>query len=181
MTLSPTSSTILFFVLPLSATMTIFYYWTLHALEMTTKTLISHRQPVKLRMYKHLQLILFGSVVVLMIFFVVNSLFFAERNNIDWMPTHWKYKWILMDGWLNILYFFVFVSILWLWRPTRNNERYGLQQLQSDEYEDAVDLQEMGEMNSDGEIDNKETVWEEEDDVMQWAEQKFGFESDEEL
>lgn len=86
-----------------------------------------------------------------------------------------------MDGWLNILYFFVFVSILWLWRPTRNNERYGLQQLQSDEYEDAVDLQEMGEMNSDGEIDNKETVWEEEDDVMQWAEQKFGFESDEEL
>lgn len=40
-----------FFVLPLSASMTLFYYWTLTALDETMAHLKAKRQAVKLRMY----------------------------------------------------------------------------------------------------------------------------------
>jgi hypothetical protein len=38
-------------------------------------------------------------------------------------------RWYILDGALNIIYFIVFLAIIMLWRPTSNNERYGLHQL----------------------------------------------------
>lgn len=58
----------------------------------------------------------------------------------DWPARNWKRRWFMLDGWLNILYFVVFLVIVILWRPTDNNARYGLEQLSQDE-DEAMDLE----------------------------------------
>ena len=64
---------VLFFALPVSITMSIFYFWTLTAMEETIKHLEERKQAVKLLMYKRLQWILGSSVGLLFIVLVANS------------------------------------------------------------------------------------------------------------
>lgn len=123
------------YVLPLSTSMTIFYYWSLTSLENTMKELQTRKQTVKLQMYKNLSRIIVVSVAMLFIVLLVNTVYFSNRNNSSWLPTHWQWKWLLMDGLLNLLYLFALVGILWLWRPTDNNRRYGLDELAQDDFE----------------------------------------------
>ncbi len=88
-----------------------------------------------------------------------------------------------MDGWLNLLYLVVFSGILILWRPTENNQRYGLDELASEDVGD----EELGVMGVERADDKEEfeTVFERhadsgDEEVLQWAEAKFGFESEDE-
>ena len=130
---------VLVFVLPLSITMTIFYFWILNGLTDTVQALQTHKQDVKLKMYQRLWAILIISVLLLTGFFVLNSADYSHRFETQWQATHWQSRWFLLDGWLNLEYFVVFCAIAFLWRPTNKNERYGLQQLASDE-RDVVDI-----------------------------------------
>ncbi|KAJ3107465.1 hypothetical protein HDU97_004061 [Phlyctochytrium planicorne] len=129
----------LIFALPLSMAMTTFYIFILQGLTDTVNTLEVKRQTVKLQMYKRLQSILIFSALSLLVFFAFNIYYFSKRDDRAWIPVHWKYRWLLLDGWLNTLYLVVFVSIALLWRPTSNNQRYGLDQLATDDYEDEVE------------------------------------------
>lgn len=133
---------VLVFVLPLSITMTIFYFWILNALGDTVQALEQHKQNVKLGMYQSLWRILVISVILLTGFFVLNSADYAHRMETDWQSKHWQIKWFLLDGWMNVEYFVMFGAIMWLWRPTNENWRYALQELAGDErdvieYEDG--------------------------------------------
>ncbi|KAI9207933.1 lung seven transmembrane receptor-domain-containing protein [Polychytrium aggregatum] len=194
--------TILIFVLPLSMAMTVFYFWTLAGLQSTMRHLESRRQIVKLTMYRRLFRILLSSVIVLFVFFVVNSLSFSERDSDDWIVKQWQYRWILLDGWLNLLYLVVFLSIAYLWRPTENNQRYGLDEVMQDDYDDDL-IASMGganggyngqqiklrtvprvgdlEFGPDDDDDDDDDgvgydvgVRESIDEVLQWAEENFG-------
>ncbi|TPX39806.1 hypothetical protein SeMB42_g03850 [Synchytrium endobioticum] len=129
---------VLMFVLPLSITMTAFYFWILSALSATMKRLELRRQSVKLEMYRNLWRILLASVIVLSIFFIVNAVNVSYRESPSWMPHYWQWKWFLLEGWLNILYLFVYIGILILWRPTTNNARYGLEQISSQDDDDEA-------------------------------------------
>lgn len=65
---------------------------------------------------------------------------------------------------MNIIYFIVFSAIVLLWRPTDNNERYGLQQL--GEIDDGLDM----------ELE----IMEGDEEVFKWAEdhcEEEGYES----
>ncbi|KAJ3031998.1 UNVERIFIED_CONTAM: hypothetical protein HDU68_009099 [Siphonaria sp. JEL0065] len=188
----------LFFSLPLSFAMTAFYYAILNSLTLTMQTLQERRQPIKLLMYKRLWGILVFSAVILFTFFIVNTIAFKNRFDPIWMETYWQYRWLLLDGWLNILYLVVYVSIALLWRPTENNQRYGLEQLAGDDYDDEEVVQGGGaggitntkqrkvqlramhtahtdetledgfEGKGDGDLD------EDEEDVFRWAEENVG-------
>ncbi|KAG5462746.1 MAG: hypothetical protein BJ554DRAFT_3741 [Olpidium bornovanus] len=47
---------------------------------------------------------------------------------------------IFLKGWMNVLYLIVFVTICYLWRPTANNLRYGLEELStSDDHDDGAE------------------------------------------
>ncbi|KAJ3206633.1 hypothetical protein HDU82_004402 [Entophlyctis luteolus] len=126
----------LLFSLPLSFAMTAFYYSILYALSNTMQGLEERRQPIKLLMYKRLWAILVFSAVSLFVFFVINTIALKFSSDDDWIPVYWQYRWLLLDGFLNILYLIVYVSIALLWRPTDNNQRYGLEQLAGDDYDD---------------------------------------------
>jgi hypothetical protein len=98
------------------------------------------KQHVKALMYKRLYRLLVFSVCMVVVVFVLNILNFGNRMSPDWPARNWKRRWFMLDGWLNILYFVVFLVIVILWRPTDNNARYGLEQLSQDE-DEAMDLE----------------------------------------
>ncbi|KAG0361209.1 hypothetical protein BGZ54_009170 [Gamsiella multidivaricata] len=127
---------VLMVVVPLALTMTSFYIWTLQSLTSTIATLNLRRQTEKVKMYTRLRRLLVFSLTVLCAFFVINTLNFMNMDSDDWPATHWRIKWFLLDGWLNILYLVVFTVIVILWRPTENNKRYGIDQLETEDFDD---------------------------------------------
>ncbi|KAI9100681.1 lung seven transmembrane receptor-domain-containing protein [Phlyctochytrium arcticum] len=195
-------------ILPLSITLTIFYMWILKAITKSMEHLLNRRQIFKLTMYRRLWRILVSSIVIISIMFVVDIIFFTNRDTIEWLPAHWKVRWFLLDGWLNILYLGVFLGLAILWRPTENNQRYGLDELAQDDFEDE-DFRRQGsvagqqlnlrkfngrqgrdeeEAISDTEFDEFEDLDDgegggggadaDDEDVMRWVEQNVGSEEE---
>ena len=93
---------VLLVIVPLAATLTAFYVWTLNSLSSTLKDLIKRKQSVKALMYKRLWWCILGSIVVIFLFFFLNSFSFASRYDPDFTPNHWKTRWFVLD-WLNLV------------------------------------------------------------------------------
>lgn len=98
------------------------------------------KQHVKALMYTRLYRLLIFSVLMVVLIFVINMFAFSGSSEVDWDANSWQWRWIMLDGSLNLLYFVVFFVIIILWRPTSNNQRYGLQQISQDE-DEALDLE----------------------------------------
>ncbi|KAK5167623.1 Membrane protein ptm1 [Saxophila tyrrhenica] len=117
---------VLLVVLPLAATLTAFYVWTLNSLNLTTKDLKERKQTIKASMYLKLWYCILTSIVVIFVFFFVNSWIFAGQSDEDFVPNHWKSRWFILDGWLNLIYFFDVAFVAYVWRPTANNRRFAM-------------------------------------------------------
>ncbi|ODA80488.1 hypothetical protein RJ55_03446 [Drechmeria coniospora] len=117
---------VLLIVLPLAGTLTAFYVWTLNSLSVTLKDLNDRRQHAKEAMYQKLWWAILASILVIFAFFFFNSFSFASVNDPDFVPFHWKTRWFVLDGWLNIVYFADVTFIAYLWRPTANNSRFAM-------------------------------------------------------
>jgi hypothetical protein len=93
-------------------------------------------------MFKKLYRILMMAVIAVAAFFVISSLSLSNRLNegesiiqhldvisgltiangpADYAPRNWRYRWILLDASLAMIYLVVFAAIAWLWRPVRAN------------------------------------------------------------
>ncbi|KAI9264356.1 lung seven transmembrane receptor-domain-containing protein, partial [Phascolomyces articulosus] len=142
MLLSPETAgfLVLLVIFPLALTMSAFYVWIFSSLAATIQTLEMRKQHEKVKMYTRLHRLLIFSVIMVVVIFILNMFAFSGRNEVDWAANSWKWRWIMLDGLLNVLYFVVFFVIIVLWRPTQNNQRYGLQQISQDE-EEAMDLE----------------------------------------
>lgn len=117
---------VLLVILPLAATLTAFYVWTLSSLNMTMKDLADRKQKTKFLMYKRLWWCILGSIMVIFGFFFINSMSFAGRYEANFVPEHWQTRWFILDGWLNLVYLFDIAFIAYLWRPTANNRRFAM-------------------------------------------------------
>lgn len=117
---------VLLIVLPLAGTLTAFYVWTLNSLNATMKDLIDRKQKTKAMMYKKLWWCILGSIIVIFGFFFINSFAFAGRSEASFVPEHWKTRWFVLDGWLNLVYLFDIAFVAYLWRPTANNRRFAM-------------------------------------------------------
>lgn len=152
---------VLLVILPLAGTLTAFYVWTLNSLNLTMKDLVERKQNVKAMMYRKLWYCIIGSILIIFIFFFVNSLTFAGRGDPDFVPDHWQSRWFILDGWLNLVYLFDIAFIAYLWRPTANNRRFAMSdELQQDDegfeiasFGGSLDEEE-GEERSPGEVAN---------------------------
>lgn len=100
LTITPDSAgpLVLLVILPLAATLTAFYIWTLNSLNLTMKELLERKQNVKALMYKRLWWVLLGSIIVIFGFFFINSITFAGHSSPDFVPDHWKTRWFILDG-----------------------------------------------------------------------------------
>lgn len=117
---------VLLVIMPLAATLTAFYVWTLNSLNFTMKDLLDRKQNVKAMMYKKLWWCILGSILVIFAFFFFNSFTFASRSDPGFVPNHWKTRWFILDGWLNLVYLFDISFVAYLWRPTVNNRRFAM-------------------------------------------------------
>ncbi|KAJ5098509.1 hypothetical protein N7532_005510 [Penicillium argentinense] len=117
---------VLLIVLPLAGTLTAFYVWTLNSLNATMKDLIDRKQKTKALMYKRLWWCILGSIIVIFGFFFINSFVFVGRSDVNFVPEHWKARWFVLDGWLNLVYLFDIAFVAYLWRPTANNRRFAM-------------------------------------------------------
>lgn len=117
---------VLLIVFPLAGTLTAFYIWTLNSLNFTLKDLRERKQHVKETMYKKLWWGILISIIVIFGFFFFNSFTFASASDPDFVPFHWKSRWFILDGWLNIVYFADVAWIAYVWRPTANNRRFAM-------------------------------------------------------
>lgn len=112
--------------MPLAGTLTAFYVWTLNSLNFTLKDLRERKQHVKEAMYRKLWWSILMSILVIFAFFFFNSFTFASASDPDYVPFHWKSRWFILDGWLNLVYFADVVWIAYIWRPTANNRRFAM-------------------------------------------------------
>ena len=117
---------VLLVVLPLAATGTAFYVWTLNSLGATLRDLYARKQRVKALMYRKLWWGILTSIVIIFIFFVLNILFFSGQRNPEFTPAHWKSRWFMLDGWLSLVYLGDVMFVAYLWRPTANNRRFAM-------------------------------------------------------
>ncbi|KAL1880483.1 hypothetical protein VTK73DRAFT_5870 [Phialemonium thermophilum] len=117
---------VLLIVLPLAGTLTAFYVWTLNSLNLTLKDLRDRKQHVKQAMYRKLWWCILISILVIFGFFFFNSFSFASARDPDYVPFHWKSRWFILDGWLNLVYFADVAFIAYVWRPTANNRRFAM-------------------------------------------------------
>lgn len=144
---------VLLIVLPLAGSLTAFYVWTLNSLNLTLKDLRDRKQFIKEAMYKKLWWAILISVMVIFGFFFFNSFTFASVNDPDFVPFHWKTRWFILDGWLNIVYFADVAWIAYLWRPTANNRRFAM----SDEIaQDDDGTFEIGDIGMPGDSDDED-------------------------
>jgi hypothetical protein len=110
----------------LAGTLTAFYIWTLNSLNFTLKDLKERKQHAKEAMYRKLWWCILISIFVIFGFFFFNSFTFASASDPDFVPFHWKTRWFVLDGWLNLVYFADVAWVAYVWRPTANNRRFAM-------------------------------------------------------
>lgn len=97
--------------------------WSLNA---TIRDLEARKQSFKKSMFTRVYRILMGAVVVIIAFFVITSYSFSSRFEEDFAADTWQNRWLLLDGWLGILYLACFCAIAYTWRPSENNRRLAM-------------------------------------------------------
>ncbi|RDL39712.1 Uncharacterized protein BP5553_04052 [Venustampulla echinocandica] len=141
---------ILLAILPLVGTLTAFYIWTLNSLNATMKDLKERKQTVKEMMYRKLWWCILISILVIFGFLFFNSFTFASASDPDFVPFHWKSRWFILDGWVNLVYLADVIFIAYVWRPTANNRRFAM----SDELAQDDEGFEIADFGADDEDDD---------------------------
>ncbi|TFK77316.1 hypothetical protein BDN72DRAFT_953770 [Pluteus cervinus] len=136
---STSSFMLLLFIIPLALSLTTFLLWIMYSLSATVTHLHTRKQRYKGKMFQRLTWILRLACAGLVAFFLVSSVAFSGRLSEDYASKSWRLQWLLLDGWLALLYLCAFSSISYLWRPSSNNRRLVLSDEIAQDEEDAED------------------------------------------
>ncbi|GAA5829862.1 hypothetical protein JCM11251_007911 [Rhodosporidiobolus azoricus] len=117
---------VIFFVLPLAFSLTAFLLWIMYSLSSTISELGARRQSFKKTMFVRLYYILLTASALILLFFIASSVTFSSRLSPSFPAQSWKTRWLLLDGWLSLLYAGVFFAVAFLWRPTQSNRHLSL-------------------------------------------------------
>jgi hypothetical protein len=122
--------------------MTLCFYWIIAGMGETIVQLEERRQHYKLAMYMWLRRVLILSMVIIFLGTLIFGVKLASMLlNVESFSSGWQSLWFFESGWTKIVFLVSFLSVAWLWRPTKNNQRYGLEQLPDD---DGIDLEATG-------------------------------------
>ncbi|XP_041105853.1 transmembrane protein 87A isoform X2 [Polyodon spathula] len=109
-------------------------WWIFVSLAQTIKTLKLRRNPVKLSLYRHFTNTLIIAIVASIIFMIwtTKKFRFAECQS-DWMEL-----WV-DDAFWRFLFSVILLVIMFLWRPSANNQRYAFTPLIDDSDDEEVE------------------------------------------
>ncbi|KAM8738870.1 transmembrane protein 87A isoform 2-T2 [Acanthopagrus schlegelii] len=109
-------------------------WWIFVSLAQTIKTLKLRRNPIKLSLYRHFTNTLLFAVIASIIFmaWTAKKFRFAECQS-DWIEL-----WV-EDAFWRFLFSVVLFVIMFLWRPSANNQRYAFTPLMDDSDDEEID------------------------------------------
>ncbi|XP_031435227.1 transmembrane protein 87A isoform X1 [Clupea harengus] len=109
-------------------------WWIFVSLAQTIKTLKLRRNPVKLSLYRHFTNTLIFAVIASIIFMVwtTKKFRFADCQS-DWMEL-----WV-DDAFWRFLFSIILLVIMFLWRPSANNQRYAFTPLMDDSDDEEIE------------------------------------------
>lgn len=99
-------------------------WWIFISLAQTTRTLRLRRNLVKLTLYRHFTNILIFAVVASVMF----MLYSIKAHSLTVCFKDWKELWV-DDAYWRLLFSIILIVIMFLWRPTNNNQRYAFSPL----------------------------------------------------
>jgi len=109
---------------------TIFIWWVMVSLIRTMGQLTLRRQTLKLTMYRRFFYVMVGCVAVWVLSLFIHF-FVLATNPIEKL---WRSNWLWLAFW-HFSFFVIVVIVAVLWRPTKNNTRYGYSEVYYDEEE----------------------------------------------
>ncbi|XP_037123152.1 transmembrane protein 87A [Syngnathus acus] len=110
-------------------------WWIFVSLAQTTKLLRLRRNTVKLSLYRHFTNTLIFAVIASVIFIVWTTKTFKMAK----CQSDWRELWI-DDAFWRFLFSAILLVIMFLWRPSANNQRYAFRPLVDDEEEEEEEL-----------------------------------------
>lgn len=119
----------LFFIMPLAVCFSLYVLTLFQGLNQNIEHLEIRRQTHKLQMYRWVKRSIVGIFLVMVIFMMFGSIFLARSRNSLFLAQNIKVFWLIKWGWMNFLYLVSLAIIAFFWRPTENNDRYGLEEL----------------------------------------------------
>lgn len=125
--------------IPMSITNAIFYWWTFVVLSETKTYLKERNQAVKLALYVRFTRVLVLSVFAAVIFAFYQIWFVSTEQ----MKTNWSERYLFDGAMEMILFTIILLAIMFLWRPTANNQRYAYSQVASDGMDDLDGLEQI--------------------------------------
>ncbi|XP_068507429.1 transmembrane protein 87A-like isoform X2 [Syngnathus scovelli] len=106
-------------------------WWIFASLAQTTKLLRLRRNTVKLSLYRHFTNTLIFAIIASVIFIVWTTKTFKMAKCV----SDWRELWI-DDAFWRFLFSAILLVIMFLWRPSANNQRYAFRPLVDDEEDD---------------------------------------------
>jgi len=110
-------------MLPVAVLNGIIFYWIFSALSSLMTTLRENKQQDKLQLFERLWWVLTMALVCSCTVLVVQLIDLSRDFNI-----RWKYQWVFEDGVKHVVFLFVFVAMMYLWKPNANSQRYAYSQ-----------------------------------------------------
>jgi len=112
-------------------------YWILCNLQQTMRTLKVRRNIPKLALYRHFTNTLIFSVIASVVFMIWS----LKRHRFVSCLKDWKELW-LDEGFWHILFSFILLVIIVLWRPSNNSQRFAFTPLLDNDEDDIDEEQE---------------------------------------
>uniref|UniRef100_A0A1A7XHE4 Transmembrane protein 87B n=1 Tax=Iconisemion striatum TaxID=60296 RepID=A0A1A7XHE4_9TELE len=109
-------------------------WWILVSLAQTIKTLRLRRNPVKLSLYRHFTNTLIFAVIASIIFMAWS----AKKLHLVDCQSDWIEIWV-EDAFWRFLFSVVLLVIMFLWRPSANNQRYAFTPLIDDSDDEEIE------------------------------------------
>eukprot|EP00457_Paulinella_chromatophora_P007618 gb/GEZN01007642.1/.p1 GENE.gb/GEZN01007642.1/~~gb/GEZN01007642.1/.p1 ORF type:complete len:287 (-),score=39.79 gb/GEZN01007642.1/:249-1109(-) len=116
------------FVIPPSLLDAVFYWWIFLSLARVIQSLRARRQTLKLELYWKFALVLLVSLLIAVGLALYQMYYFS--NDMDLYD--WKELWAMEVGYNELVAGSILCSILWLWRPTVNSQRYSYASVPTD-------------------------------------------------
>lgn len=136
---SQENKTQMMMIVPLSILDAAICWWIFMSLAHTMKILSLRNNEAKLALYSQFQWALVVSVVASVIFgiwYLTDHARVNKQQEPDWENQWWA------DAFWHLLFFSILVVIMFLWRPTQNNQRYAYSALENgdDDEEEEFDI-----------------------------------------
>lgn len=110
---------VLLCLLPVSLLNGVIFYWVFTALSSLISTLKDRRQMEKLQLFQRLWGILIFSLSIATITLLYQILDVSRS-----IADRWMHQWLFTDGVSHVLYLLVLASMMYLWAPHKNSQRY---------------------------------------------------------